>query len=136
MNTSIDLNVLVHSLVDWIDRLESNLKERKKVETQLKSTLKEANKLIIAELQHQLLQHMSEISPKVTYLVSNKKDHWWYTGVHRRNITIKICIVDYDFWIPFVACAEYLKCLDQTTYIFPVLQEEKCSSRRGYKKLY
>ena len=50
MNTSIDLNVLVHSLVDRIDRHESNLKERKKVETQLKSTLKEANKLIIAEL--------------------------------------------------------------------------------------
>jgi hypothetical protein len=49
VNTSIDLNVLVHSLVDRIDRLESNLKERKKVETQLKSTLKEANKLI-AEL--------------------------------------------------------------------------------------
>ena len=49
MNTSIDLNVLVHSLVDRIDRLESNLKERKKVETQLKSTLKETNKLI-AEL--------------------------------------------------------------------------------------
>ena len=36
--------------------------------------------------------------------------------------------MDYDFWIPFVACAEYLKCLDQTTYIFPVLQEEGIKS--------
>ena len=32
--------------------------------------------------------------------------------------------------------AECLKFLDQTTYILPVLQEEKCSSRRRYKKLY
>jgi len=35
VNTNIDLNVLVHSLVDRIDMLESNLKERKKVEAQL-----------------------------------------------------------------------------------------------------
>ena len=49
VNTSIDLNVLVHLLVDRIDRLESNLNERKTVEVQLKSTLKEDNKLI-AEL--------------------------------------------------------------------------------------
>jgi len=31
VNTNIDLNVLVHSLVDRFDTLESNIKERKKV---------------------------------------------------------------------------------------------------------
>lgn len=72
VNTNIDLNVLVHSLVDRIDKLESNQKERKKLETQLKSSLKDANELI-AELQQQLLQHMSQISPKVTNLISYKK---------------------------------------------------------------
>jgi hypothetical protein len=46
VNTSIDLNVLVHLFVDRIDRLESNIKERKTMEVQLKSTLKEDNKLI------------------------------------------------------------------------------------------
>jgi hypothetical protein len=46
VNTSIDLNVLVHLFIDRIDRLESNIKERKTMEVQLKSTLKEDNKLI------------------------------------------------------------------------------------------
>lgn len=35
-NTSIDLNVLVHSLVDRNDTLESNINKKKKVEVQLK----------------------------------------------------------------------------------------------------
>ena len=47
VNTSIDLNVLVHSLVDRIDMLESNLNERTKVKVQLKSSFKEANALIV-----------------------------------------------------------------------------------------
>jgi hypothetical protein len=47
VNTSIDENVLVQSLVDRIDTLESNVKERKWLKLNL-------NKLI-AELKDQLL---------------------------------------------------------------------------------